>query len=88
MDVTLGAAHYRRRIVEGELDQLIAGGASALSIDGAKGIGKSATAAERANKVFALEDPQARQIVTSDARRIVNDDAVLIDEWQHAPSTW
>ncbi len=88
MDVNLRAANYRRRIVDDELDQLIDGGATALSIDGAKGIGKTATAAERAATIFALEDPATREIITSDARRIVTDGAVLIDEWQHAPSTW
>ena len=88
VDVTLRAANYRRRVVDDELDQLIEGGACALSIDGAKGIGKSATAAERVATVFALEDPAVREIIQSDARRIVNDSAVLIDEWQHAPSTW
>lgn len=88
MGVELRATSYRRRVVDDELDQLIAGGASALSIEGAKGIGKSATAAQRADTVFALEDPTVRVIVESDPRRIVSDGSVLIDEWQHAPATW
>lgn len=42
---TLRASQYRRRVVDFELDELLTG-ASAVALEGAKGVGKSATAAE------------------------------------------
>jgi len=82
------AVSYQRRVLDDELDELIGGGATALALEGAKAVGKSATAAERASKVFLLEDPVIRQLVEADPRRITHGDVVLIDEWQHVPSTW
>ncbi|MFN0092238.1 MAG: hypothetical protein ACKVWR_18520 [Acidimicrobiales bacterium] len=53
---TLRAAYYRRRVVDAELDELLTG-AGAVSPEGAKGVGKSATAAERVDAEFRLESP-------------------------------
>ena len=64
MGETLRAARYTRRVVDDEIDQLIAGGASAIAIEGAKAVGKSATGAERATTTYRLEDPQTLEIVT------------------------
>ena len=88
MREVLRAARYARRIVDDEIDQLIAGGASAIAIEGAKAVGKSATGAERATTTYRLEDPATLEIVTSNPSRIVQPGTVLIDEWQHAPATW
>lgn len=79
---------YTRRVVDDELDELIAGGAAAIAIEGAKAVGKSATAAERAAIAFLLEDPVTRQLLEADPTRVVTDEDVLIDEWQHLPVTW
>lgn len=88
MDDALRATHYRRRVVDDEIDQLIAGGAAAIAIEGAKAVGKSATGAERTTTTYRLEDPQTLEIVNSNPSRIVKPGTVLIDEWQHAPATW
>ncbi len=79
---------YRRRVVDDELDALIAGGAAAIALEGAKAVGKTATAAERVDVDYRLEDPAVRELVGADPRRIVDDRRVLVDEWQHVPATW
>jgi predicted AAA+ superfamily ATPase len=88
MSDTIRTVKYHRRIVDDEISDLISGGAAALSIEGAKAIGKSATAAERATVQYLLEVPVTRQLLAADPSRIVNGDTVLIDEWQHVPTTW
>jgi predicted AAA+ superfamily ATPase len=85
---TLRASAYQRRVIDAELDVLLAGGITAVALEGAKAVGKSATAAERARVVFALEDPTVREIVAADPRRVVATGPVLIDEWQRLPVTW
>lgn len=82
------ATDYRPRIVDAEIDELVAGGAAAISIEGAKAVGKSATALERVDTVFLLEDPAIRQVVAADPARVAAAGPVLIDEWHHLPATW
>ncbi len=60
----------------------------ALSLEGAKAVGKSATAAERAAAVFALEDETVRAILAADPTRVLTAGPVLIDEWQRLPVIW
>lgn len=84
---SLRAPAYRRRVVDDELDELLAG-AAAVSLEGAKGVGKSATAAERVDAEFRLEVPAVRALVEADPARLVDGRRVLLDEWQHLPSTW
>jgi predicted AAA+ superfamily ATPase len=79
---------YRRRIVDDELDALLAGGASAIALEGAKAVGKTATAAERVDIEYRLEDPATRELVAADPGRLADRRRVLIDEWQHVPPTW
>jgi len=88
MSNSLRASSYLRRVVDRELDQLFAGRVSAVAIEGAKAVGKSATAAERVATSFLLEQPATRQLLAADPSRIVTGEPVLIDEWQHLPSTW
>jgi len=85
---SIRADPYQRRVLDDELDTLIGGGVTALALEGAKAVGKSATAAERATEVFLLEDPVVRQLVEADPSRITHGEVVLVDEWQHLPSTW
>lgn len=84
----LRAPGYQRRVLDDELDELLEGGAIAIALDGAKAVGKSATAAERAASVFALEDPTVRDIVAADPAQVAVPGPVLIDEWQRVPATW
>jgi len=82
------AATYQHRIVDDELDQLLPG-VSALVIEGAKAVGKTATAMQRASTVRALDDPAQRAVAVADPSRLLDGEPpVLIDEWQHVPDTW
>jgi predicted AAA+ superfamily ATPase len=62
---------------------------SAIAIEGAKGVGKTATARERAATEFKLDEPEALAIVEADHARVLDaDPPVLIDEWQRHPPIW
>ena len=87
MSESLRAPHYRTRVIDAELDELLLG-AAAISIEGAKGVGKSATAAERVDVEFRLESSTVRALVEADPARILDGRRVLLDEWQHLPFTW
>lgn len=78
---------YNRRVVDDELDELAAG-AAAIALEGAKAVGKTATALQRAQTRFMLEVPSTRQVLEADPGRILADGPVLIDEWQHLPALW
>ena len=84
---SLRAASYRRRVVDADLDELLSG-AAAIALEGAKGVGKSATAAERVDAEFSLESPLVRELVEADPDRLRDGRRVLLDEWQHLPFTW
>ncbi len=87
MSDTLRARNYRRRVIDDELDELLAG-VAAISLEGAKGVGKSATTAERVDAEYRLESPAVRALVEADPDRILDGRRVLLDEWQHLPFTW
>lgn len=79
---------YLDRLVDAELDELL-GGLSALSIEGPKGVGKTATAQRRANSAFALDDPAQRELLAADPERLERAaPPVLVDEWQRHPAVW
>jgi uncharacterized protein len=79
---------YSHRLVDVELDELLPE-LAALAIDGARGVGKTATAVRRAKTVFTLDDPAQHQIVAAEPG-IVDRAArpVLLDEWQRYPPIW
>lgn len=85
---TLRALAYQRRIIDDELDALVSEGAPAIALVGAKAVGKSATAAERATAVFALDDPAVRSLIEAEPALLVGSGSVLIDEWQQLPQSW
>lgn len=79
---------YRRRIVDDDLDALMPG-LAAISIEGPKAVGKTATALTRAITVHNLDDPGQRQIIEADPARLTNGQVpILIDEWQKWPPSW
>lgn len=84
---SLRASVYERRVIDDQLDVLLSG-AAAVSIEGAKGVGKSATAAERVDTEYNLENPTVRSLLEGDPRRILSGERVLLDEWQHVRQTW
>jgi predicted AAA+ superfamily ATPase len=79
---------YQLRAVDQELDELL-GGLPAISLEGPKGVGKTATAQRRAVTVFAMDDATQRELLTADPQRLDRASApVLIDEWQREPAVW
>jgi predicted AAA+ superfamily ATPase len=79
---------YTPRVIDAELDELT-GSAAALAIEGAKGVGKTATASRRAASVRELDDPTQRSIAIADPTRLLDGPRpVLIDEWQYVPESW
>ncbi len=81
-------AGYVRRVVDAELDDLLTG-LPAISIEGPKAVGKTATARRRAETVFRLDDPATLEVVRADPGRLVDGaQPVLIDEWQRFEPSW
>jgi predicted AAA+ superfamily ATPase len=84
----LPASTYRRRILDAELDALLQG-LPGVAIEGAKAVGKTATASRRASVVYQLDDPAQRAIAEADPDRLVSTPGlVLLDEWQYVPEVW
>lgn len=79
---------YIRRVVDAQLDELLAD-LAAVSIDGPKGVGKTATGSRRAQAVFRLDAVADREIVAADPAQLDRaPGTVLIDEWQRLPEVW
>lgn len=79
---------YVRRVVDDELDDLLSS-IAALSLVGAKGVGKTATALQRAATVHRLDDPaEAAVLAAEPARLLTGKSPVLVDEWQRLPVSW
>lgn len=82
------APDYAHRVLDVELDELISS-LPAIAIEGAKGVGKTATASRRAATSYQLEDPIRRELAAADPSAILGSDPpVLIDEYQHVPELW
>ncbi len=81
-------ARYQRRVVDDELDELLAG-LPAIALEGPKAVGKTATALRRAATVYRLDDDAERSIVQADPSRLIEGERpVLIDEWQRFPESF
>ena len=79
---------YVPRIVDSVLDEVF-DSLPAIALEGAKGVGKTATAAQRAVTIYELDRVEQRQLLESDYRRIEDaDKPLLLDEWQLLPETW
>ncbi|MPQ97905.1 DUF4143 domain-containing protein [Modestobacter sp. I12A-02628] len=79
---------YRRRIVDDLLDELFPH-LAAISLEGAKGVGKTATGTQRATTVFSLTSSRERESLAARPDYVVEAPApVLIDEWQLLPEVW
>lgn len=82
------AVIYARRILDDEMDELLAG-LAAVAIEGPKAIGKTASALQRARTIHRLDDPAEREIATADPTRLTTGEPpILIDEWQRVPESW
>jgi uncharacterized protein len=79
---------YQTRIIDGTLDELVPA-LPAIALEGAKAVGKTATASQRAATIHELDDPNQRAVAEADLDRLLTaPPPVLIDEWQHVPAIW
>lgn len=79
---------YRSRVLDGELDALLPS-LPAISLEGPKGVGKTATASQRAAQVLRLDEPAQAQLLVADPSRLTRGPyPLLIDEWQRLPAAW
>lgn len=79
---------YSRRIVDNSIDELFPSFA-AISIDGARAIGKTSTGAQRAKTILNLDLPEIQRLIQADPNYMGRADTpVLIDEWQNVPEVW
>lgn len=79
---------YRRRIIDETLDELFPH-LAAIALEGAKGVGKTATATQRASTVLSLNDPNQHAALAGNLDLLTQvPPPVLIDEWQLEPSVW
>jgi predicted AAA+ superfamily ATPase len=79
---------YRLRMIDGELDELFTD-LPAISIEGARAVGKTVTAERRAATVYRLDDSDERRIVEAEPSILATGERpVLIDEWQRLPESF
>lgn len=82
------AGSYSRRVVDSELDGLLPE-LPAISLDGPKGVGKTATAANHAGTVYRLDSPDTLQLVTADTTLLTTGTVpILVDEYQRWEPAW
>ncbi len=82
------ASDYRRRVIDTELDEVLRG-LAAICLEGPKGVGKTATALQRARTIYNLDEPAVREVIEADPVRITQgEEPILIDEWQRLVPTW
>jgi predicted AAA+ superfamily ATPase len=79
---------YRRRIVDNLLDDLFPH-LAAIALEGARGVGKTATASQRAKTILPLDRPEQRETLAANLDYLTQvPPPVLIDEWQLEPAVW
>ena len=79
---------YRRRVIDEELDELF-GPLRAIALEGAKGVGKTATAERRVASVVRLDDAPQQELARADVRQVLRGEPpLLLDEWQRVPPVW
>jgi predicted AAA+ superfamily ATPase len=84
----LDAPGYVRRVVDDELDELMVG-LPAISLEGPKGVGKTATALRRCRTSYLLDLPGERAVTAAEPSRLTRGEPpVLVDEWQVFPQSW
>ena len=79
---------YQRRLIDDTLDEL-SPHLAAIALEGAKGVGKTATGSERARTILDLSDDPQQIALSANVGLIRTLPApVLIDEWQLVPQVW
>ncbi|HOX26890.1 MAG TPA: DUF4143 domain-containing protein [Candidatus Krumholzibacteria bacterium] len=81
-------AEYLRRVVDSELDELLPQ-LPAIALEGARGVGKTATAQRRVRTIYRLDEPAQRAIAEADPAQVLTGATpLLVDEWQRVPAVW
>ncbi|WP_243106863.1 ATP-binding protein [Actinomyces lilanjuaniae] len=82
------SSHYAR-LVDRRLGALL-GGLAAISIEGARGVGKTWTARQHGRTFVAIDDPDEREQLARLGARFVEglEPPVVLDEWQRLPEVW
>lgn len=79
---------YQRRVIDGLLDEALQD-LSAIAIEGAKGVGKTATASRYAKTILSLNEPRTRDAVSANCDLLGElESPTFIDEWQLEPQVW
>ncbi len=79
---------YAPRIIDDRIDELWAE-LPALSIEGARGVGKTTTARRRAATLLELDDAAALEVLEADPRAVASfPPPVVVDEWQRLPAVF
>lgn len=82
------SSSYSRRIIDTTLDELMTE-FPAIALEGPKAVGKTATARQRVNTEYRLDDELDRErFVNAREPFIGMHPPILVDEWQHIPSVW
>ena len=76
---------YARRVIDGRIDELWAE-LPAISIEGARGVGKTTTARQRAATFLELDNAAVFEAIEADPAAITGfSPPVVVDEWQRLP---
>lgn len=79
---------YVRRSIDDQLDELFPH-LAAIALEGPKGVGKTATATQRAASIVELDRPEQIQLLDADTSRLERlPKPLLLDEWQRHPRAW
>ena len=81
-------SHYLPRVADIELSLLFPA-LSAISIEGARGVGKTRTATGRVARVLDCQVPQVVELLDARPESLIEGaHPVLVDEWQRYPPSW
>jgi hypothetical protein len=87
-DAIVPGHSYIDRVVDAELDLMLSG-LPAISVEGAKAVGKTETALRRAATAYRLDSDAQRENVRAEPSRLaVGEPPILVDEWQRVPECW
>jgi uncharacterized protein len=79
---------YARRVIDDELDELLLD-LAAIALEGAKAVGKTATAIRRVKTVHRLDSRLQSDLALADLESLMEGPhPTLLDEWQRSPFVW
>ncbi|MDR1852819.1 MAG: DUF4143 domain-containing protein [Propionibacteriaceae bacterium] len=79
---------YTPRVVDATLNEILAE-LPAVVLEGAKGVGKTATASQYARSIYRLDLRQMNELASDDPSIVLEGtNPIFIDEWQLVPDVW